>query len=156
MPHCKEIFSNRGTSGIDGCLSTAAGLALATEDLVIALTGDQSFVYDSNALWNRSLPENLKVVVINNKGGGIFSILEGPSSTPAFKSYFEAYHPAEIEKISAAFNVSYYACRNYIDFDGSFNAFLQLKGPAVYEIFTPNELNPLVFRTFVDQFKKPE
>jgi 2-succinyl-5-enolpyruvyl-6-hydroxy-3-cyclohexene-1-carboxylate synthase len=154
-PQCIEIFSNRGTSGIDGCLSTATGIALATNDMVIALTGDQSFIYDSNALWNRSLPENLKVIVINNQGGGIFAIMEGPSSSPAYKSYFEAHHPAEIAKLSEAFAVSYYACRNYKDFDDSFKPFLQLKGPAVYEIFTPREVNPAVFRTFVSQLKKP-
>jgi 2-succinyl-5-enolpyruvyl-6-hydroxy-3-cyclohexene-1-carboxylate synthase len=112
-------------------------------------------VYDSNALWNRSLPENLKIVVLNNQGGGIFGILDGPSTSPAFKSFFEAHHPAEIAKLSAAFNVSYYACENYKDFDGSFRTFLQQKGPAVFEIFTSCEINPLVFRTFVGQFKKP-
>lgn len=154
-PRCKEIFSNRGTSGIDGCLSTATGIALATHDKVIALTGDQSFVYDSNALWNRSLPGNLKIVVLNNQGGGIFGMMEGPSSSPAYRSYFEAHHPAEIAKLSEAFNVSYFACRRYEDFSGSFTHFLQHNGPAVYEIFTPREVNPAVFRTFVSQLKKP-
>jgi 2-succinyl-5-enolpyruvyl-6-hydroxy-3-cyclohexene-1-carboxylate synthase len=154
-PRCKEIFSNRGTSGIDGCLSTAAGIAFATDDMVIALVGDQSFVYDSNALWNRSLPENLKIVVINNQGGGIFGIMEGPSSSPAYKSYFEAHHPAEIAKLSEAFHVSYYACKSYEDFNGTFKNFLQHKGPAVFEIFTPRDINPVVFRTFVGQLKKP-
>jgi 2-succinyl-5-enolpyruvyl-6-hydroxy-3-cyclohexene-1-carboxylate synthase len=154
-PRCKEIFSNRGTSGIDGCLSTATGIALATNDIVIALIGDQSFVYDSNALWNRSLPENLKIIVINNQGGGIFGIMDGPSSSPAYKPYFEAHHPAVIAKLSEAFTVSYYACENYKEFDISFKTFLQHKGPAVYEIFTPREVNPVVFRTFVGQLKKP-
>lgn len=154
-PRCKEIFSNRGTSGIDGCLSTATGIALATPDTVIALVGDQSFVYDSNALWNRSLPDNLKIVVINNQGGGIFGMMEGPSSSPAYRSFFEAHHPAEIAKFSEAFNVSYSACRSYRDFDDTFKPFLQHKGPAVFEIFTPREVNPAVFRTFVSQLKKP-
>jgi 2-succinyl-5-enolpyruvyl-6-hydroxy-3-cyclohexene-1-carboxylate synthase len=154
-PRCKEIFSNRGTSGIDGCLSTATGIALVTDEMVIALTGDQSFVYDSNALWNRSLPENLKIVVINNHGGGIFGIIDGPSSSPAYESYFEAHHPAEIDKLSAAFGVLYFACKSYKDFEDSFKRFLKEKGPAVYEIFTSREVNPAVFRTFVDQFKKP-
>jgi 2-succinyl-5-enolpyruvyl-6-hydroxy-3-cyclohexene-1-carboxylate synthase len=154
-PRCKEIFSNRGTSGIDGCLSTAVGIALASGDTVIALIGDQSFMYDSNALWNRSLPANLKIIVINNQGGGIFGIMDGPSSSPAYKAYLEAHHPAEIAKISAAFHFTHYACRNYKDFDGSFKPFLKHKGPAIYEIFTPREVNPGVFRNFVDQLKKP-
>ena len=154
-PRCKELYSNRGTSGIDGCVSAAVGIALATDDTVIALVGDQSFVYDSNALWNRSLPENLRIIVINNQGGGIFSLIDGPSSTPVFKAYLEAHHPVEIGKLSAAFGVFYYACRNYEDFDISFKTFIQQKGPAVFEIFTPGEVNPIVFRNFVSHLKKP-
>jgi 2-succinyl-5-enolpyruvyl-6-hydroxy-3-cyclohexene-1-carboxylate synthase len=154
-PRCKEVYSNRGTSGIDGCVSTAVGIALASDDTVIALVGDQSFVYDSNALWNRSLPENLKIVVINNQGGGIFGLLDGPSSTPAFKSYLEAHHPVEIGKLTAAFGVAYCVCRNYDDFSVTFDTFVQQKGPAVFEIITPGEVNPVVFRNFVSHLKKP-
>ncbi|MBN1413631.1 MAG: 2-succinyl-5-enolpyruvyl-6-hydroxy-3-cyclohexene-1-carboxylic-acid synthase [Bacteroidales bacterium] len=154
-PQCREIYCNRGVSGIDGCVSTAAGIAVASNETVMALVGDQSFVYDSNALWNRSLPENLKIIVINNQGGGIFSLLEGPSSTPAFKAYLEAHHPVEIGKLAEAFHVSYFACRSYADFNTTFNTFVRQRSTAVYEIFTPGEVNPVVFRNFVSHLMKP-
>jgi len=61
-------YSNRGVSGIDGCLSTAVGTALSSGALTFVLLGDLGFVYDSNALWNRELPSNLRIVVLNNQG----------------------------------------------------------------------------------------
>jgi 2-succinyl-5-enolpyruvyl-6-hydroxy-3-cyclohexene-1-carboxylate synthase len=153
-PCCKQIFSNRGTSGIDGCVSTATGIAFAAHETVFALVGDQSFVYDSNALWNRSLPKNLKIIVINNQGGGIFSLIKGPSTIPVFKPYLEAHHPVDIRKLSAAFGVTYYYSSNYKESENSFDEFIHCDCPAVFEVITPTEVNPIVFRNFISQFKK--
>jgi 2-succinyl-5-enolpyruvyl-6-hydroxy-3-cyclohexene-1-carboxylate synthase len=153
-PKCLAIYANRGTSGIDGCVSTAAGIAMATDKLVFALVGDQSFVYDSNALWNRALPGNLKIIVINNQGGNIFSLIDGPSSWPVFKDYLEAHHPVHIEKLADAFGVAYLCCRRYDDFEAAFKNTVMHQGPVVLEILTPREVNPPVFRTFVDRLKK--
>jgi 2-succinyl-5-enolpyruvyl-6-hydroxy-3-cyclohexene-1-carboxylate synthase len=152
-PSCRQVFSNRGTSGIDGCLSTAMGIALSTNKMVVALVGDQSFVYDSNALWNRSLPDNLKIIVINNKGGGIFSLIEGPRSTPAFKNYLEAYHPVCIGKICEAFNVQYFVAKSFDAFEQIFDSFVKHKNTAVLEIITKEDVNPEVFSNFVRQIK---
>ena len=71
--------SNRGTSGIDGCTSTAAGAALVNGKTTTLITGDISFFYDSNALWNKYLQPNFKIILINNGGGGIFRFISGPS-----------------------------------------------------------------------------
>ena len=59
-------------SGIEGCVSTAVGAAIASQDLVIHISGDHAFRYDSNALGINALPSNLRVIVINNNGGNIF------------------------------------------------------------------------------------
>jgi 2-succinyl-5-enolpyruvyl-6-hydroxy-3-cyclohexene-1-carboxylate synthase len=149
QPGSKSIFSNRGTSGID-----AVGIAYASHETVFALVGDQSFVYDSNALWNRTLPENLKIIVINNQGGGIFSLIDGPSTTPVFRPYLEAHHPADICKLSGAYGVNYYRCENFGDFNNSFETFIRAEGTAVYEVITPKEVNPIVFRNFISQLKR--
>ena len=69
--HC-----NRGTSGIDGCLSTATGAAYAGKQPTTLITGDLAFIYDSNGMWNRQFPGNLKVIVMNNGGGNIFRMIE--------------------------------------------------------------------------------
>ncbi len=152
-PSCRKIFSNRGTSGIDGCLSTAAGIAMSTDKTVIALLGDQSFVYDSNALWNRLLPHNLKIIVINNKGGGIFRLIPGPLSTPAFKDYLEAYHAVGIMKICEAFNVSFFTSENFDSLEQQFDELVNCNNTAVLEIVTDADRNPEVFRNFMNQIK---
>lgn len=67
-----HILCNRGVNGIDGSLSTAAGSSLVTDKNVYCIIGDLSFFYDRNALWNRYLRGNLRILLLNNGGGGIF------------------------------------------------------------------------------------
>lgn len=66
------IYCNRGVNGIEGSLSTAAGFSLATDHNVYCVIGDLSFFYDQNALWNQNLGGNLRILLLNNGGGGIF------------------------------------------------------------------------------------
>jgi 2-succinyl-5-enolpyruvyl-6-hydroxy-3-cyclohexene-1-carboxylate synthase len=87
-----EVFCNRGTSGIDGSTSTAIGAAVANEKPTILITGDISFLYDSNALWNNYIPKNFKIILINNNGGGIFRILPGHQENETFNTFFETSH----------------------------------------------------------------
>ncbi|MEM1138129.1 MAG: 2-succinyl-5-enolpyruvyl-6-hydroxy-3-cyclohexene-1-carboxylic-acid synthase, partial [Bacteroidota bacterium] len=82
------VFSNRGTSGIDGCLSTAVGHALTDNRLHFVITGDLAFFYDSNAFWNKYHLPNLRILLLNNKGGAIFRMISGPDKTAAFEDFF--------------------------------------------------------------------
>ena len=89
LPAGLRVFSNRGTSGIDGCISTSIGAALGDPETPhFLLIGDQSFFYDSNAFWINRLPENLGIIILNNHGGGIFEMIEGPSAQPEFDELF--------------------------------------------------------------------
>ena len=98
--------SNRGVSGIDGSCSTAVGAANCTNNTTLLVTGDLSFIYDQNSLWNDSLPPNLKIVVVNNQGGGIFNIIPGPKTTPYAKKHFETSHNLSLEKIAATYKIN--------------------------------------------------
>ena len=82
-------YANRGTSGIDGSTSTALGYAKASDKLNILITGDISFLYDSNGLWNKDFPDNLKIIVINNGGGGIFDIVPGAKDSPVKEEFLK-------------------------------------------------------------------
>src|SRR5690606_8749586 len=73
----QKLFCNRGTSGIDGSVSTAVGAAVISEDPTLLICGDLSFIYDSNGLWNNYIPKNFRIIILNNSGGGIFRILPG-------------------------------------------------------------------------------
>ena len=61
-----QVFCNRGTSGIDGSTSTAIGAAITTSKPTVLITGDISFLYDSNALWNNYIPDNFKIIIIHH------------------------------------------------------------------------------------------
>lgn len=83
------VYSNRGVSGIDGCLSSAVGHALVEPQKTHwLLIGDQALAYDNNGLWVKPIPKNLRIVVLNNGGGQIFRMIDGPSSVPNFKQLF--------------------------------------------------------------------
>jgi len=77
-----QIESNRGTSGIDGSISTAVGAAWVSREPTTVVSGDLSFFYDSNALWNHYLSPELRIIVINNQGGGFFVLLKGRINFP--------------------------------------------------------------------------
>ena len=106
--HHKKVKynSNRGVSGIDGSSSTAVGAASVTDELTVLITGDLSFIYDQHALWNKEVPKNLKIIVVNNQGGGIFNIISGPKTTPYSKEFFETKHEINLEKIASTFELS--------------------------------------------------
>ncbi len=100
-------FANRGTSGIDGCLSAAVGAAMVSGNLHLAVLGDLSFVYDSNAMWNENFPPNLKIIVLNDAGGGIFRIIEGPDRMPFLEEYAVTRHPVSPGLLASAFGLDH-------------------------------------------------
>jgi 2-succinyl-5-enolpyruvyl-6-hydroxy-3-cyclohexene-1-carboxylate synthase len=151
---CSGVYSNRGVSGIDGCLSTAAGFASQSDQINVLILGDLSFLYDSNGLWNRNLSSNLRIVVINNQGGGIFRLISGPSEKDYFEEFMEAHHPVEIEKLVSAYNVKYYSCDNQEELKNTFNRFIQSNsGPDLLEIKTPGLENARVYAEYFRKLK---
>lgn len=102
-----QVFSNRGTSGIDGCTSTVLGHALSSDSLHTLITGDVAFFYDRNAFWNNYPAPNLRVVVLNNHGGAIFGMIDGPGSVPEADEYFITRQPLTAKHLAAEFNLDY-------------------------------------------------
>lgn len=144
--------SNRGASGIDGCLSTACGAAYERpERLHVVFIGDVSFFYDSNALWTRYLGDNLRIVLINNTGGGIFRIIDGPNTSSQLEKYFEAAPPGNAEYVCKAFGVGYKAAHSLPELQDllpEFYAGEANEGPQLLEIFTPSERNDSILKRF--------
>lgn len=149
----RKIYSNRGTSGIDGVLSTASGIASELEENVYVILGDLSFIYDSNALWNKNLPSNLKIIVINNRGGGIFHIIDGPANSKAFEDYFEAYHPADISCLAKAFHVGYDKVDNPSNLKNKLNRLIVTDNCFILEVVTPRDKNASVLKSFLVKLK---
>lgn len=137
-----DVFCNRGTSGIDGCTSTAVGAAFASKKPTLFITGDLSFLYDSNGLWNNYIPANFKIIVINNGGGGIFRILPGDKTTENFSTFFETKHQLSAKHLCEMFNFTYSSATDNESLQNSLTTFLQKsEGPSLLEIFTPSEIN---------------
>src|SRR5690606_4578236 len=137
-----QVFCNRGTSGIDGSISTAVGAAVASNRPVLIITGDLSFFYDSNALWNNYIPSNFRLIVINNQGGGIFRILPGNKNTDNFSTYFETKHSLRAKGICETFGVEYLSAANQEELEEHLIAFYKDSQRAkLLEIHTPRLLN---------------
>jgi 2-succinyl-5-enolpyruvyl-6-hydroxy-3-cyclohexene-1-carboxylate synthase len=107
-----KVYSNRGTSGIDGCLSAAAGHSMVNDGVHTLILGDLSFMYDSNGLWNKYLRPNLKIIIFNNRGGGIFRTIPGPSTQPELETYFAAGNDLSFEHTALQHGCRYIACEN--------------------------------------------
>jgi 2-succinyl-5-enolpyruvyl-6-hydroxy-3-cyclohexene-1-carboxylate synthase len=132
------VFCNRGTSGIDGSTSTAVGAAVATGQQTILISGDISFLYDSNALWNNYIPDNFKIIVINNGGGGIFRILPGHNETPVFNTYFETAHTLNMQPLATMYGFNYQAAHNEEQLKKELDYFMSdNSNRKILEVFTP-------------------
>lgn len=143
-----KFFCNRGTSGIDGSTSTAIGAASVTENQTVFITGDLSFFYDSNALWNVNIPENFRIILLNNAGGGIFKIIPGPKTTNALP-YFETPHTLTAEHLAKMFNFKYQYANTINEVEKELSSFyMDGKQPKILEIFTPSNLNDVVLQQY--------
>jgi 2-succinyl-5-enolpyruvyl-6-hydroxy-3-cyclohexene-1-carboxylate synthase len=142
-----KYYSNRGVSGIDGSLSAAVGAAMVSDQQHLLILGDLSFVYDSNALWNKSFPENLKIVVLNDGGGGIFRLLDGPDRMEFFEEFSVTHHPVSLELLSGAFGRRFSRATNMEELDRQMEAlFTPVKGPSVLEVDTSASENSRIFK----------
>lgn len=142
------FYCNRGTSGIDGSTSTAVGYASQTEDPVCLITGDISFFYDTNALWNKYIPKHFKIILINNSGGDIFRIIPGAKDSAAREDYFSTTHNLRARGIASTFGLDYYFCEDQKGFEIELNKFNANDNPSILEIKIPEEVGPKSLRNF--------
>ena len=124
-----QVFSNRGTSGIDGSTSTAVGHCLISGKPNFLITGDLAFFYDRNAFWHNYPLQNLRILLLNNHGGLIFDVLEGPSSMPEAKDFFITRQMLNARKLCEEFGFGHLRAdhprkvknlfRDFLGFDGN-------------------------------------
>ncbi|MCB0375835.1 MAG: 2-succinyl-5-enolpyruvyl-6-hydroxy-3-cyclohexene-1-carboxylate synthase, partial [Sinomicrobium sp.] len=146
-----SVFCNRGTSGIDGSTSTAIGASLAVTQPTTFITGDLSFFYDSNALWNAYIRPDFRIILINNGGGGIFRIIAPNKDTPDFDTYFETTHNLTAEQRCTMHGFSYRQAHDAASLEKALSDFYtESDRPALLEIFTPRTLNDTVLRKYFE------
>lgn len=147
-----NYWCNRGTSGIDGSMSTAAGASLISKNKCHTLiVGDMSFFYDSNALWNQLNLFNLRIFLINNGGGDIFNIIPGPNTTQELDSNFVYKHRFNAAGICQSYHADYYSASSFQELEAQIHDFYSFdeKGSVkIMEITTSEENNSLQLSNF--------
>jgi len=94
-----HVWCNRGVNGIEGSLSTSAGMSLVTQANVYCVIGDLSFFYDQNAIWNTRLRGNLRILLLNNGGGKIFQHVKGMPTDDIRTTFVSAEHNTSAQGI---------------------------------------------------------
>ena len=154
IPKEVSVFCNRGTSGIDGSTSTAIGAANISKKNTLFITGDISFFYDSNALWNNYVPTNFRIVIVNNGGGGIFRFIPGPQQSEAL-DYFETPHQLTAEHLCKMYKFEYSAVKNENELENELSSFYEISNfPKLLEIFTPREENDKILKAYFNNLKE--
>ena len=146
-------FCNRGTSGIDGSLSTAAGYAYASKQPTVFLTGDLSFIYDSNGLWNNYIGDNFKIIVMNNNGGNIFRFIGDKQLMEKSLDFFTTPHQVKIKPLVEAYGLNYVGCDKTEDLEESLKNLFNADKSTVLEIFTDADLNTENYKGYFKTIK---
>ena len=140
-----KIFGNRGSSGIDGMISSATGAATQTQSPVILLIGDIAFLHDLNSLLLcANTQPNLTIIILNNNGGGIFSFLPQSKFKKYFKNLFLTPHDLTFKDAADLFQIPYWAPTSRKIFIKNIQNFISKKGPKIIEITSTTSKNHLL------------
>ncbi len=147
------VYSNRGASGIDGIISTSAGVAFNNKKKSFLYIGDLSFFYDISFLYylaEKNIP--LTVILQNNNGGGIFRMLPIANRKNDFDKFFRTSVNADFEKISAAFGIPFFTAKNGTELAELINK--NLLAPKIIELKTDSNLSAKIRKTYFEETAK--
>ncbi len=139
-----RVFGSRGASGIDGVVSTVAGIAAANEasSPIVAVLGDIAFYHDMNGLLAVAKHEmNIVFVVINNDGGGIFHMLPIRHQEPEFTQYFATPHGLDFRHAAELYGIAYRHVERPADAADALRGLLAGSGPRILEVGSDREQN---------------
>ena len=132
-----EIFANRGSSGIDGLIATAAGYGAGSQGPVTILLGDLAFLHDLNSLQLiKNSEQPIIMVVMNNDGGGIFSFLPVREETDVFETFFGTPHGLTLENAASMFGLSYANPADMSEFQTTYSLAAKQGKSILIELFT--------------------
>lgn len=133
LPAGYPVFSNRGASGIDGLISTAAGVQRANARSTLAIVGDLSALYDLNALaLLRQASAPFVLLVINNNGGQIFSLLPTPQSER--ERFYLMPQNVQFEHAAAMFSLKYQRPENWAELESALSTAWSKPGATLIEV----------------------
>lgn len=151
-----KIFCNRGVNGIESALPTSIGFASVYDGMVYLITGDLSFFYGLNALWNIGHIKNLRILLINNGGGGIFHLLPGLDKASSLNAHVAANHHTNARDWTKAANFRYLAAENDRELKENMKIFVDEsnKESIIFETFTDISITKQVLHNYYEKLRK--
>ncbi len=152
-----EVCCNRGTSGIEGSLSTAVGYAVASDKLNFVAIGDLSFFYDMNALWNANIGSNLRILLLNNGGGEIFHTLPGFDVSESSQKFITAVHKTSAKGWAEERGFLYLRAENGGQLAEAMQSFTcpeTAEQPVLLEVFTDKGEDTRMLKSYYHQLNK--
>lgn len=150
-----RVYCNRGTSGIDGCTSTAVGHSFISDVPNVLVTGDMAFFYDRNAFWHNYRLANLRIVLLNNHGGIIFKMIDGPSGRHETDQYFVAPQSLTAKILCSEFGVGYDALDSHKKWKTALKNFFEFGNkPKLIELESDQKKTVQEFNTLKNLMKK--
>lgn len=147
VPHAS--YSNRGVSGIEGTNATAAGCAISYNGPTLLITGDMSFAYAPGIMGIDNLPPDFKIIVINNRGGGIFRFISPTRYIEHRDRFFCANPHVPVRGLAECYGWKYFRVESEEAVIVTFKEFLEYSGNAVLEIFSDEEYSASLLRKYM-------
>ena len=147
-----KVFCNRGVNGIDGCMSSFIGHASCTDKICFLLIGDLTFFYDMNALWNRYVGKNVRILLFNNGGAALFHYNQGVQNFPSLNENVAAEHAATAKGWVESAGCQYLSAANEQELQTAMENFVAPDSdkPIVLEVFTQKEKDAAVWHSISD------
>ncbi len=136
-------------------MPTVVGFASVYKGITYLITGDLSFFYGLNALWNIGHIKNLRILLINNGGGGIFHLLPGLGNAPSLKQYVAATHTTDAKKWVQASGMKYLSAKDKEELNESLTILVDetINESMLLEVTTDMEISKQVFKEYYHQLK---
>lgn len=149
-----SVYCNRGVNGIDGCMSTFIGQSAVHDGLSYLIIGDLTFFYDMNALWNRYVGPNVRIMLLNNGGASLFHFNQGLRAYPNLDENVAAKHGVEARGWVESLGIAYERADSTESFDSALAAFTDSTavGPMVMECVTSAAEDAALQHEYYDRF----
>ncbi|MEW5702833.1 MAG: 2-succinyl-5-enolpyruvyl-6-hydroxy-3-cyclohexene-1-carboxylic-acid synthase [Candidatus Zixiibacteriota bacterium] len=130
-----RVLVNRGANGIDGLISSAAGAASASKRTVVLVIGDIAFLHDLNGLWGLARERlNLKIVLLDNNGGGIFSHLPIAGHVDTMERLVAMPHELDLSRAAALFGIPWRPVSSLVEFVEVYTETMPKPGPQIIAV----------------------
>ena len=149
-------YGNRGVSGIEGCTSTALGASLPYSGMTLLITGDLSMTYDLGAMATRLMPQRMRIIVVDNSGGGIFRFVATTRRQQERERLWCVDPHLPVKGLAETFGLRYYEADSPESLREVLPRFLSFStGAAILRLQVDPETSPQVMRSFLKRNKTP-